>query len=47
MELRGAISVLIPARMASTLRVSRRMVVGCDKETWERAGEQEGGEMRG
>jgi hypothetical protein len=42
MELRGAISVLIPARIASTLGVPRQIVVGCDKETSERAGEQKG-----
>ena len=42
MELRGAISILIAARIASTLRVSRRVVVGCAKETSEHAGEQEG-----
>jgi hypothetical protein len=42
MELRGAISVLIAARIASTLGMPRRIVVGCDQETSERAGEQEG-----
>ena len=42
MELRGAISILIAARIASTLGMPRRIVVGCDQGKPERAGEQNG-----